>query len=243
MTLGNIHIGTSGWHYAHWVGPFYPADLSPAGYLAWYAARFASVEINNTFYRIPTADTVAHWRAATPAGFVFACKASRYITHMKKLKDPVRSTARFFQAVERLGDRLGPVLFQLPAHWGCDLVRLSAFLEALPARFRYALEFRDPQWFDARVYRLLERHGVALCAYDLFGWRSPVRVTADLVYVRLHGPEAAYGGDYDGRTLYGWARRLEHWRREGLEVHCYFNNDRGGCAVSNAWRVQEMVNG
>lgn len=239
--LGMVWIGTSGWHYRHWVGSFYPDGLASSGYLAWYAAHFPTVEINSTFYGLPKPRTVATWCNATPAGFVFSCKASGYITHMKKLQHTDDAIARLLRSIALLGDRRGPVLFQLPPRWRRDAGRLQAFLQRLPGGLQYAFEFRDRSWFCRPVYQLLEAHGVALCLYDLFGWRSPVRVTSNWVYVRLHGPAAGYGGNYDGRTLRGWATRIRGWRDAGLDVYCYFNNDRGGCAVTNAARLSRMI--
>lgn len=238
---GALHIGTSGWHYRHWVGPFYPPGTEPADFLGFYARRFRSVEINNTFYHLPDRATLAAWRAATPSGFVFACKASRYLTHMKKLRDPEEATRNFFDVVTALGEKLGPVLFQLPPHWHADAGRLAQFLAALPQGFRIAFEFRDESWFAAPVFRLLERRGAACCAYDLDGRRSPVRMTADFAYVRLHGPDGPYRGRYDGRTLAGWARRLAAWQRSGRDAYCYFDNDEAGYAAGDALRLSFML--
>lgn len=185
--MTRIHIGTSGWHYEHWVGPFYPEAVPAEDYLSFYAERFAAVEVNNTFYQLPARETLVSWRDGTPGDFLFACKASRYITHMKKLKDPRDSLRRFFEVVEALDPKLGPILFQLPPRWHVDVERLEGFLEALPAGRRYAFEFRDESWFAAEVYDALARHNAAFCIYDLAGRRSPVEVTADFAYVRLHG--------------------------------------------------------
>jgi uncharacterized protein YecE (DUF72 family) len=238
---GKIHIGTSGWHYAHWVGPFYPEGTEPHAFLAYYARGLHSVEINSTFYRLPEPATLAEWRDITPDGFVFACKASRYITHMKKLKDPARTIRRFLAAVATLGGKLGPILFQLPPRWRVDVERLARFLAALPEQFRFAFEFRDESWFTPEVCDLLARHGAAFAAYDLDGRRSPVRVTAGFVYVRLHGPDGPYRGQYDGRTLAGWARHITAWREAGLDVFCYFDNDEAGYAPQDAMRLAGMV--
>jgi uncharacterized protein YecE (DUF72 family) len=238
---GALHIGTSGWHYRHWVGPFYPPGTDSAAFLAFYAEKFGSVEINNSFYRLPDRATLAAWRAATPSGFVFACKASRFITHMKKLKDPEEATRHFFDAVTALEEKLGPILFQLPPHWHADPDRLAQFLAVLPQGFRVAFEFRDESWFAAPILRLLERHGAACCAYDLDGRRSPVRVTANFAYVRLHGPDDPYRGRYDGRTLAGWARRLAGWQRSGLDAYCYFDNDEAGYAAGDALHLADML--
>jgi uncharacterized protein YecE (DUF72 family) len=241
MTAGKILIGTSGWHYPHWIGPFYPKGIHADAFLEWYARKLRSVEINNTFYHLPEPAILAQWRDATPARFVFACKASRYVTHMKKLKDPVSATSRFFDAVTNLGDKLGPILFQLPPRWHADPERLARFLDALPQDFRYAFEFRDESWFTPRVYDLLQRHDAALCAYDLDRYRSPNKPTASFAYVRLHGPDGPYRGQYDGRTLRGWARRFLAWRKAGLDVYCYFDNDEGGYAAQDALKLCDMV--
>jgi uncharacterized protein YecE (DUF72 family) len=240
-TPGQLHIGTSGWHYRHWVGPFYPAGMEPAAFLGCYGRKFRSVEINNSFYRLPDRTTLAAWREATPEDFVFACKASRIITHLKKLKDPRETTRRFFDTVTELGEKLGPILFQLPPHWRADAERLGQFLAVLPQEFRIAFEFRDASWFASPIFRLLERHGAACCAYDLDGRQSPVRITADFAYIRLHGPDGPYRGSYDGRTLGGWARRLSGWRRSGLDAYCYFDNDEAGYAAGDALRLSRML--
>ncbi len=237
----DILIGTSGWHYRHWVGPFYPRDLRPEAYLGHYARHLATVEINNTFYQLPKAETLAAWRDDTPEGFIFACKASRYITHMKKLRDPTESSKRFFAAIEPLEEKLGPILFQLPPRWRLNLDRLAAFLDALPTGQRIALEFRDESWFSPAVCELLARHKAALCIYDLAGKLSPIEVTADFVYLRLHGPGAAYRGGYEDDTLAIWATRLLTWRKAGLDTFVYFDNDEKGYAVRDARRLCALV--
>lgn len=239
--MARIHLGTSGWHYAHWVGPFYPKGMALDDALAYYGRHFATAEINNTFYQLPKTATFTKWREATPRDFVFACKASRYITHMKKLKDPAASTASFFDAVQCLGGKLGPILFQLPPRWTVDPDRLQRFLEALPRGYRYAFEFRDRSWFTEDLRGVLQAHDAACCVYDLDGWRSPTWVTADFAYVRLHGPDGPYRGQYDGRTLAGWARRIDGWRRDGLDVYCYFDNDEAGYAATDALRLSTML--
>jgi uncharacterized protein YecE (DUF72 family) len=237
----DTYIGTSGWHYRHWVGPFYPEDMKPRGFLDYYSTRFRAVEINATFYRLPSLETLEAWRTSSPPDMVFACKASRYITHARKLTDPEGSFSRFFKTVEALGDKAGPVLFQLPPRWKVNVARLSAFLEMLPEGRRYAFEFRDESWFCSAVYEALARHDAAFCLYDIAGRRSPIELTADFTYVRLHGPGGAYQGSYDGRTLSGWARRFRAWRGAGRDVFCFFDNDDSGYAPRNALRMQDMV--
>jgi len=238
---GRILIGTSGWHYRHWVGPFYPKGTRPDAFLRHYAGQFPTTEINNTFYNLPAPDTFAAWRDATPPGFVFACKASRYITHMKKLRDPEAGGRRFFRAIEGLGDKRGPILFQLPPRWHVNLDRLAAFLDALPQDCRAAFEFRDESWFASDVYEALARHDAAFCIYDLAGRCAPMEVTAGFVYLRLHGPRGPYQGSYAEDALKAWAERCVTWRKTGHDVYCYFDNDERGYAVENALRLIDLV--
>lgn len=241
MPNAEIYIGTSGWHYAHWVGSFYPEGTEPGAFLSFYAGEFRSVEINNTFYRLPERETLEEWRAITPAGFLFACKASRYITHMKKLKDPEQTTRRFFEVITALDDKLGPILFQLPPYWRLNAERLKHFLALLPQGFRYAFEFRDESWFTQEVCDLLARRGAAFCAYDFDRRQSPIHVTANFTYVRLHGPDGPYRGQYDARTLALWAKRILAWRKSGLDVYFYFDNDEAGYAAQDALRLAGML--
>jgi uncharacterized protein YecE (DUF72 family) len=241
MTKGRIWIGTSGWNYGHWLGTFYPKGTRQRDLLAVYAERFETVEINRTFYSLPDKNAVATWREQSPADFLFAAKASRYLTHMKKLKDPAEPVARFLGCVEALGEKLGPLLFQLPPRWRVNPDRLERFLEPLPDRHRYAFEFRDPTWHDDRILELLSRRGAAFCIFDLAGKPSPIEVTAGFVYMRLHGPGAAYQGSYDGRTLSRWARRMLAWSKAGKDVYCYFDNDEKAYAPHDALRLKAMV--
>jgi len=239
--MTRIHIGTSGWSYDHWRGPFYPPELTSDQWLNFYALQFNAVEINNTFYRLPSRATLETWCEQIPVDFVFACKASRYITHMKKLTDPQDNVPRFLRTIEALGDKLGPILFQLPPRWRMNLQRLNGFLEALPATHRYAFEFRDDTWFTADVTNVLRKHGMAMCVYDLNGRTSPVEATADFAYVRLHGPDGPYRGQYDERSLAGWVERFRGWLGEGRDVFCFFDNDEKGYAAQDARRMCEMV--
>ena len=241
LSGGRIHIGTSGWHYDHWVGPFYPSGTSSEDFLSLYTRFFRTVEINNTFYQLPARETLADWHHVTPDAFLFACKASRFITHMKKLSDPKQSVKRFFHAIEVLGDKLGPVLFQLPPRWHLNVDRLKRFLDALPGSWRYAFEFRDDTWFTQDTLKTLAEHGAAFCIYDLAGRQSPEAVTTDLVYIRLHGPEKAYQGRYRTRALARWATRCQAWSKEGRDVYCYFDNDEKGYAAQDALALKRMI--
>lgn len=236
-----IHIGTSGWSYTEWKGAFYPERTPARAFLEYYARHFGSVEINSSFYRLPSEETLIRWRDAVPANFRFSAKASRYITHMKKLKDPKTSMRKFIERAAVLGDKLGPILFQLPPGWGFDEGRLATFLQALDQRHRYAIEFRDPSWFDDRAYRLLAQHDAALCIYDLDGRQSSAKLTADFVYVRLHGPNGPYRGSYDKAALSAWAGTFSDWAEKGRAVYCYFDNDEKGFAVKNALALQQML--
>jgi uncharacterized protein YecE (DUF72 family) len=236
-----IRIGTSGWHYKHWLGPFYPTGLAAKDMLAWYMERFDTVEINNSFYRLPSPETFDAWRRATPPRFCFAVKGSRYITHRKRLKDPKPALERLMPAVDVLGPKLGPILFQLPPRWSRNLERLAEFLAALPKRRRYTFEFRDPSWHGPDVYRLLARHNAAFCIYELDGFVSPIEVTADFVYVRLHGPGKKYQGDYSADILKAWALRIDGWRRSSAAVYVYFDNDQAGYAAKNAAELKALL--
>jgi len=238
---GAIHIGTSGWHYDHWRGPFYPAGLAKADFLGYYQQKFHTVEINNSFYQLPKEKTLVSWRENAPEGFIFAVKGSRYITHMKKLKDPEESVGVFLTRIKVLGDKLGPILFQLPPNFRFNAERLKAFLEALPREYRYALELRDPNWLNDETCRILAEHRAAFCIYEIAGRLSPQEVTSDLVYIRLHGPGGAYEGSYDTRTLAGWTDVISAWAAQGKEVFCYFDNDEAGYAAQNALSLQEML--
>jgi uncharacterized protein YecE (DUF72 family) len=240
--MAEVRIGTSGWHYDHWAGPFYPADSKPADRLDHYVRTFDSVEINNSFYQLPKRETLEGWRNAVPEGFLFAAKASRYTTHMKKLKDPQRATEKYFAVIDALGDKLGPILFQLPPNWACNPGRLRDFLAGMPEGYRYAFEFRDPSWFTGEVLDALAAADAAFCLYDIEGRQSPVEVTAGFVYIRLHGPgPAAYEGSYDDAALSGWADKIRGWRDEGRDVYCYFDNDQNAYAALNAARLKDLV--
>jgi len=236
----SVRVGCSGWQYTHWRGDFYPAQLSPSSWLEYYAERFDTVEINNTFYRLPEAATFAAWGRRAPRGFVYAIKASRYLTHMKKLKDPDEPVARFFTRARGLGAAFGPVLYQLPPHWPVNLDRFAAFLRALPRRRRHAVEFRDPSWYADDVFTLLERHRVALCLHDMAGSASTRIAIGPFVYVRFHGVQK-YGGRYADATLEDWATWLSARAREGRPIYAYFNNDTGGHAPRDAVRLRTMI--
>jgi uncharacterized protein YecE (DUF72 family) len=238
---GRISIGTSGWHYKHWCGPIYPEKCPPSEWFGRYAQSFDTVEINNSFYRLPTENALHHWRDAAPRGFCFAVKASRFITHIKRLRDPQNAIALFFSRVELLGPKLGPILFQLPPKWHVDAERLAEFLAVLPKSDRYAFEFRDESWNMPAVFDLLRRHKMALCIHDWFGSQAPMEMTTDFTYIRLHGPTGKYRGNYDQRLLRGWAERIGTWAADLSHIYVYFNNDQYGYAVNNAQALRQLL--
>ena len=241
-TRGMIYVGTSGWNYQHWRGVFYPPDIKDADMLGYISKRLPTIEINNTFYHLPRATSIARWRDTAPGNFVFSVKASRFITHAKRLVDTEEAVKTFLNLAKGLGDRLGPILFQLPPGFKPDMGRISSFIDALPREFRYAFEFRNPGWETEEVYALLEKNNMAFCISDLAGHFSPVKLTAGFAYLRLHGPAGAYAGKYDDRFLEEWAGTFLRWSEEG-HVYCYFDNDMWGYAVENALRMNEMITG
>ncbi len=238
---GKILIGTSGWHYKHWRGAFYPDDIRQTDYLSYYARYFDTAEINNSFYRLPSVETFRQWRDIVSKEFIFSVKASRYITHMKKLKDPDEPLSNFLKAAGLLGGKLGPVLFQCPPKWKVNPDRLASFVAILPEKHRFAMEFRHESWFDKRISDILAQQNVAWCIYELAGVISPKEVTADFVYIRLHGPAGAYEGSYNDKVLGRWADYIQSWAGQGRDVYCYFDNDQAGYAVKNASRLLEIV--
>ncbi len=236
-----IYIGTSGWHYKHWKGPFYPEDMTDKELLPYYSERFDTAEINNSFYKVPEKKTLQKWSRTAGNNFIFAAKASRYITHMKKLKDPEQPVKNFMDKIAALGDSLGPILFQLPPNWKKNADRLKSFLKTLPKGFRFTFEFRDPDWFGQDINDLLAEKQAAFCIYDFDRRQSPKTVTADFVYIRLHGPDGAYKGKYDSQALSGWAGAIFQWQKQGKDVYCYFDNDQAGFAAENAGELKSMI--
>jgi uncharacterized protein YecE (DUF72 family) len=233
-----LYVGTSGFSYRAWRGPFYPEKTRAADMLAYYATRFRSVEINATFRRVPTPATLSTWRDATPAGFVFALKAPMRITHVLRLKDAATATKTFVDAVSVLGDRTGPILFGCPPNLPLDRERLEAFLAALPREHRYACEFRHPSWEDARA--LLAEHGVAWCVADDDDARvAPATADAldagSFAYVRLRR------SDYTQRDLGAWAKRLRACVAAGRDVYCYLKHEESATGPAWAERIQELV--
>lgn len=197
---------------------------------------------STTVYHLPALKTFDAWRDNSPRKFVFAVKGSRFITHMKKLKDPETSTEKFFLGAERLGSKLGPILFQLPPRWNVNTERLSNFLQVLPKQHRYVIEFRDESWMVPQVFEVLREHNAAFCIHDLAAQQTPLEITANFTYVRFHGPGAAkYRGSYSDAALQQWADRIAEWRKRLAAVYVYFNNDIGGAALENAASLKQLL--
>ena len=233
-----FRVGCSGWQYKHWKGDFYPADLPQREWLDYYARHFDTVEVNNSFYRLPPEGVFENWRSRTPRAFVFAVKASRFLTHMKKLTDPEEPIERLFSRALELRGKLGPVLYQLPRQMRKNIERLGGFLALLPPRVKHAIEFRDPSWYDDDVMRLLRRYHVALCLHDMVGSAAPRLVTARFTYVRFHGATRRYDGGYPQPVLEGWAEWLA---ASGRPAFVYFNNDIGGHAPRDAAKLIALL--
>ena len=237
-----IVVGTSGWSYPSWRGPFFPTGVMVKHHLAYYATQFATVELNGVFYRTPSLAAVRGWHDATPNDFVFAWKASKFITHWKRLTDRSRnSLALIEERLNILGPKAGPVLFQLPARFKADAERLTSFVALLNRRRRYAFEFRDSSWYDEAIFKILRRHGIALCISDHRDAPSPWLATAQHVYVRGHGPGGAYKGHYSTTALRNWARAIATWQREGRAVYVYFDNDQKSAAPADAARLRAAL--
>ena len=242
-------VGCSGWNYKSWKGEFYPPELPSSRWLKYYAERFDTVEINNTFYRLPEASTFAAWAKQAPPPFLMAVKASRFLTHMKRLRDPAEPLDRLFSRAAALGSRLGPVLYQLPGNFHRDLERLDAFLQALPRsiapgarrRLQHVMEFRHPSWYVSETYQLLAANDVAMCLHDKAGSEIAAPAVGPFVYVRFHGTSGHYHGSYDDRALRRWASRLaEQWRTK-KDVYAYFNNDPHAVATRNASSLRRFL--
>ena len=232
-------VGTSGWHYDHWRDRFYPVGLPKSKWLDFYAQQFKTVELNNSFYRLPSEKAFAAWHDSSPAQFRFAVKVSRFITHIKKLRNVEKASETFLERARGLGPKLGPLLYQLPPNMKRNDAVLESFLSILPPGLRHVFEFRNESWLDEGVFDILRRHHAGLCIMDLPGFTSPVAATADFAYIRFHGSQWLYGSCYTDEELRMWAERIA-----GLgagEVYIYFNNDAEGFAVRNALSLAQLL--
>lgn len=235
-----VRVGCSGWVYTHWREVFYPKGLPQREWFEFYAQQFDTVEINNSFYRLPKPETFEGWRQRSPTGFRFAVKGSRFITHIKRLKDPVEGVGRFFESADKLESRAGPILWQLAPSFQRDDDRLGAFLQALPRAHLHTFEFRHKSWLCPEVYALLGEHRAALCIPDRPDLPQDIRTTTDWSYVRLHGSNHDEG-DYSSSELETWAARIREFAQDGCGVWVYFDNDQRGFAVGNARSLRKNL--
>ena len=241
--VGQARVGCSGWMYRDWRGIVYPKELPQRAWFAHYATLFDTVELNNTFYRLPPVETAELWGAPAPAGFVYALKLGQFGSHRMKLRDAASWLPNHLDRAERLGAALGPTLVQLPPRWRRNAERLDEFLTVAPRTMRWAVEFREESWLHDEVYEVLARHGAALCIHDLLP-SHPWMLTTDWTYVRFHGPHALttkYVGRYGGRRLRRPAERLAAWLGDGVDAYAYFNNDFHGDAVVDAQWLRERI--
>jgi uncharacterized protein YecE (DUF72 family) len=234
-------IGTSGWHYRHWLGNFYPEKFPAKQFLSHYIRFFDTVELNGVFYRLPSPEAVREWYTATPKGFLFAYKGSRFITHMKKLKDPKEGLRKMMERAVHLREKLTAFLWQLPPFWEVDYQRLKAFIAELPKEYPHSFEFRHRSWYRDNVLALLEKNRIGLCLYSMQGQDSPVHLTSKLVYIRFHGAQDKYFGKYSDAQLRQWAKRMKSWENEGRRLFIYFNNDPHGHAPQNARTLRTFL--
>jgi len=238
---GKIYIGTSGWSYKHWMGTFYPPGTKQKDRFPYYQKFFKTVELNSPFYHLPPRQTFEKWKDDVPDDFIYAVKASRFITHMKKLNDAGDSLTRLLDNASGLEEKLSIILFQLPPKWEINVERFRTFLEKLPKGNRYTFEFRDQTWYHDEIYSLLREFNCAFCIYELAGHVSPIEITANYVYVRLHGPGDKYQGSYTDEVLAEWAAWCKDWSESGKDVYVYFDNDQEGFAAFNAIKLQELI--
>ena len=238
---GSIRIGCSGWVYKHWRGLFYPEGLPQTRWFARYAEEFDTVEINNSFYHLPKPATFEKWRDQAPPGFCYAVKANRYLTQAKKLKDCEEPMERMMAAVEHLGDRLGPMLYQLPPNMKINLERLESFLKLIPRDVVSVFEFREKSWYVQDTYELLDRYGAGFCVHDMAGSKTKRVAVGPIVYVRFHGGVGKYWGRYSDKALLGWTDWLVEQAGKGRNCWCYFNNDIHGHAIEDARTLKSMV--
>lgn len=232
--MNKIYIGTTGWNYQHWKEVFYPSDLPQSESLEFYAKKLNSVELNNSFYRLPDKGKFEKWRESVPKTFKFAVKASRYITHVKKLNDTLKPVTNLIENANGLGINLGPILFQLQTNWKSNPERLENFLRNLPQNHTYAIEFRHKTWLNEDTYKLLEKHRVAFVIHDYKNPKTPEIITANLIYLRFHGPNGNYEGKYEKDFIKNLAQKISNWHDHGHTIYCYFNNDQNGYAAANA---------
>jgi uncharacterized protein YecE (DUF72 family) len=245
MAKGHIHIGTSGWHYKEWKGIYYPPDIRTRDWLSYYANEFATTEINSSFYRLPSEETAANWTGMVPDDFKFCPKMSRFLTHMKKLRDPEEPLLRFFSRFDPMLHKMGPILLQLPhmVIYNPDVVRhFFSLLKEQYGDYRFALEVRHESWLEDEPVALMKKYEIAfVISQSGVGWPYKELVTSKNIYVRFHGPRALYASSYDDDTLRYFASLFRKWKSKGHEVWAFFNNDVGCLAIENAKRLKTFL--
>jgi uncharacterized protein YecE (DUF72 family) len=240
--MARVLIGTSGWHYDSWRGPFYPRGLPIKAQLQYYASQFEAAELNGVFYRTPTPDAVKSWKEQTGKSFVFTWKASKFITHWKRLSaNSVNSLELMESRLSLLGEKAAPVLFQLPPNFQADAGRLSAFIRMLSRNRRYSFEFRHPSWYSPPIMRVLSEENISLCISDHHDAPAPWRRTAGLFWVRVHGPGGKEKGHYSTDILAGWAKRIRSWKAQGCDVFVFFDNDQKSAAPIDALKLKQLL--
>jgi uncharacterized protein YecE (DUF72 family) len=240
--MARVLIGTSGWHYGSWRGVFFPKGLPVKNQLQYYASQFSTTELNSVFYRTPTPEAVISWREQTGDDFVFVWKASKFITHWKRLSNnSVNSLELMEDRLILLGNKVGPVLFQLPPNFEANADRLAEFCKLLGKHRRYSFEFRHPSWYAPAIFKLLSQHNIALCISDHHDAPAPWKRTAEFVYVRGHGPQGRYKGHYRPEALRDWARRIKTWKKRGYDVFVYFDNDQKSAAPADALKLGRLL--
>jgi uncharacterized protein YecE (DUF72 family) len=240
---GSIHIGTSGWSYKGWKNSFYPTDIPVKDHFGFYATQFSTVEINLTFYRLPTQQMVEGWRQKAPPGFTYTVKGSRFITHTKKLRNLHGALNKFFEHIKPLKKHIGAVLWQLPPNLHKDTPRLEKFLRQLPRSYPYAVEFRHPSWLVPDTFELLRQRHAAYVSVSSLAMPMNLTVTSNTVYIRFHGLQGGAAHDYTRQELEPWAEHIQTQAREGKTVYVYFNNDSNVRAPANALLLAEMTQG
>jgi uncharacterized protein YecE (DUF72 family) len=239
--LLDCYVGTSGWHYEHWRGDFYPEKLPKAKWLEFYAGRFNTVELNSSFYRLPSEAAFSNWHDSTPVNFTFSVKVSRFITHIKRLRDIEESLEKFIDRAKILGEKLGPLLYQLPPSMHRNDELLELFLSNLPKGMKHVFEFRHQSWFEDGVFQILRRYNAGFCVYDMPSVTCPLVATAGFIYIRFHGSTGLYWSCYSDEELADWARRLAALAENYKAIYAYFNNDARGFAVKNALTLENFL--
>jgi uncharacterized protein YecE (DUF72 family) len=235
------YVGCSGWHYEHWRGLYYPRELPKPKWLSFYAGQFTTVELNNSFYHLPSEKAFTSWRESTPEDFVFAVKVSRFITHIKRLRNLGSALETFLARADLLKEKLGPLLYQLPPSMKRNDELLQNFLGTLPSRYQHVIEFRHESWIDDRVFDILRTHKVGLCVFDMPGFSCPLVATGDFAYIRFHGSEGLYSSSYSDEELGQWAQRIARLGPSIKAGYIYFNNDAEGFAIKNAMTLRNLL--